>query len=53
MQPSRACPFIGKAFQSVNNIVFVGRYVIGCGKLYTEHALVSIEGYLSGVAYKA
>ena len=50
MQPSRACPFIGKAFQSVNNIVFVGRYVIGCGKLYTEHALVCIEGYLSGVA---
>ena len=39
-----------KRFQSVNNIVFVGRYVIGCGKLYTEHALVCIEGYLSGVA---
>ena len=53
MQPSRACPFIGKAFQSVNNIVFVGRYVVGGGKLYAEHTLVCVECNLFGMAQRA
>ena len=53
MQSARACPFIGETFQFVNNIVFVGRNVIGCGELYAEHGLVCIESYLFGMAQGA
>ena len=50
VQSARIGPFVGEALQFVNDIVFVGRYVVGCGKLYAEHALVCIERYLPGVA---
>ena len=50
VQSARIGPFVGEALQFINDIVFVGRYVVGCGKLYAEHALVCIERYLPGVA---
>ena len=50
VQSARIGPFVGESLQFINDIVFVGRYVVGCGKLYAEHALVCIERYLPGVA---
>ena len=50
VQSARIGPFVGEALQFLIDIVFVGRYVVGCGKLFAEHALVCIERYLPGVA---
>jgi len=38
-------PVIGEACQLVDDVIFIGGYIIGSGELDAEHGLVGIEGY--------
>ncbi len=48
VQSTGTVPVVGEAFQLIDDVVFVGGYIVGSGELYAEHGLIGVERNLGG-----